>query len=408
MYNVIFKMRNLWLLLFAIAIILSCKKDDDTVPNIDLPDHDRAEVKEITSLGVYSVDEVIEILNNEEINHQFYLDLDVEAFSVKYYSEDANGTDILVSGCMLIPQKRSPMALVSIQHGTLLKHDIAASISPEQTSEGLAGLLMAAMGYFTIVPDYPGFGESKQTHPYLHAASIVPSVVDLILVAQEYCEENDIILRDDVFLSGYSEGGYITLHTQKVIESDYSNQISLRGVAPMAGPYDLKGTFAKIFEDMEYCRPAYIAYWLTAYNDIYNWNKLGQFFQAPYAGMMNGLFDGSKTWAEVEDILDVPMTDLMHPDFVTKFVDDESSILWDAICENTCLDWTPKAPLHFFHGDCDNTVFCFNATNAYEKFLANGASDVELTIYEGANHETTGDEAALNVIDWICDFYPDF
>ncbi len=60
---------------------------------------------------------------------------------------------------------------MSIQHGTETKRDRVASVSPENSTEGIVGLLSASMGYLTMVPDYPGFGVSTCMHPYLHAES---------------------------------------------------------------------------------------------------------------------------------------------------------------------------------------------------------------------------------------------
>lgn len=401
--NITFK--NLCLLMLAAVIVLSCKKDDPEP--FTPPDHDRAEVNEITSLGIYTPDEIWQIFEDEDFEVDVYLDLSVEAFSVKYYSVDGNGNDIIVSGAMLVPLERSPLGMMSIQHGTVLQRDRVASIQPEKLPEGIVGLLTASMGYVTIIPDYPGYGESRQTHTYMHAESIVPSVIDLILVAQEYCDEQEILMHNGLFMTGYSEGAYITLQTQREIEKSYADEIELVGVAPLAGLYDLEATYEKIFCDMSYGRPAYLAFWLTSYNDFYGWNKLDEFFQAPYAGMMTGLFDGTKSWDHVENILPDDITELMHPDFCEKFVADQSSIVWEAVRENTVLDWTPQAALHFFHGDCDNVAYCLNAQNAYEAFIANGCCNVELTILEGKDHESAGEPAIKGAIEWIEDFHPD-
>ena len=163
MYNAISKIKSLWFLALAAAIVISCQKDDDT-NYYTPPDHERAEVKEITSMGVYSPEEISQLLAEEEVNHDYFLGLSVEAYSVKYYSEDAKGNDIIVSGAMFIPKKRSPLAMMSIQPGTKLKRDGVASVSPERSSEGICGLMTASLGYITVVPDYPGYGVSRQNH----------------------------------------------------------------------------------------------------------------------------------------------------------------------------------------------------------------------------------------------------
>jgi len=398
--------KGLWVLLSMVFVIQSCQKDETANPIIPVT-HERGEIVQMTSMGTYTTDEVRQILDATGEDFDFHLSHSLEAYSVQYYTVDYQGESILVSGALYIPQKRASLAMMSIQHGTITNRNHVASVSPQSSTEGIIGLLTASMGYITLIPDYPGFGVSNMPHPYLHGASIVPSVIDFILAAKEYCSENEIIYKDELFLTGYSEGGYASLLVQKAIEEDYQSEIALTAVAPLSGPYDLETTFEKIFEDVSYSSPAYVAYILTAYNDIYNWNRLHKFFKAPYAGMMNNLFDGSKTWGEVENALPETLPELMHPDFKDIYCDTEGSCVLDAIRENTLLDWTPQAPIHFFHGDCDDIVFCLNANNAMEAFLSHGARDIQITILQGEDHATAGPLAITGGIEWIEDFHPD-
>ena len=406
MYYSNIRLKGLLLLLIIGLILLSCKKDDSAEAVFPV-DHARGEIVKMTSMGLFSTADVQQLLDNSGTTFDFHLSHSVEAFSVQYYTVNHKDELILVSGALILPQDRASLGMISMQHGTISRKDHVASVSPENSTEGIIGMLTASMGYITLIPDYPGFGTSNLKHPYLHAKSIVPSVIDFILAAEEYCMENNYVSMKKLFLTGYSEGGYVSLMTQKVIEESYSDEINLTAVAPLSGPYDLHNTFDKIFEDNNFSTPAYVAYVLTAYNNIYNWNSLGSFFQAPYASMMNELFDGSKSWEQVIDALPETLSELMHPDFNSNFVDTEESIVRTALMENTLLDWIPEAPIHFFHGDCDDIVFCLNATNAMEAFLANGANDIQLTILEGKDHETAGPFAITGSIQWIEDFHPD-
>ena len=400
--------RGLWVLLFMVFVIQSCKKDDTTVPSIPSPvSHERGEIVEISSMGTYTTEDVRQVLDATGEEFDFHLSHSLEAFSVKYYTVDHKGNSILVSGALYVPQRRASLAMMSIMHGTVTARDHVASVSPESSTEGIIGLLTASMGYITMVPDYPGFGVSQMPHPYLHAASLVPSVIDFIVATKEYCVENEVIYKDELFLTGYSEGGYLSLMVQKAIEEDYQGEFELTAVAPMAGPYDLEATFDKIFEDDAYSSPAYVAYVLTAYNRVYNWNRLNKFFKAPYAGIMNSLFDGSNSWAQVENALPETLEELMHPDFKDIYCETEGSCVLAAVKENTSLDWRPEAPVHFIHGDCDDIVFCMNANNAMEAFIANGADNILLSILPGQDHETAGPIAVSSAIAWIEDFHPD-
>ncbi|MEE4255524.1 MAG: hypothetical protein V2I47_00655, partial [Bacteroidales bacterium] len=57
-----------------------------------------------------------------------------------------------------------------------------------------------------------------------------------------------------------------------------------------------------------------------------------------------------------------------------------------------------------FHGDCDDIVDCMNATQALDAFLVNGATNVQLTLIPGGNHETTGPIAIEGALKWFDSF----
>jgi len=169
----------------------------------------------------------------------------------------------------------------------------------------------------------------------------------------------------------------------------------------MAGPYDLKGMVDSVFQTNNYGTPAYIAYFLTAYNEIYGWNRLGDFFNAPYSASTPALFDGSKSWGEVVNQLPSTFSDLVNPDFVTDYLDGNEPEVQAAIQENTLLDWTPQAPIHFFHGDADLVVPYQNVLTAIDIFTSNGATDIQLTTIPGGTHDTSGPIVMVGAIQWF-------
>jgi len=388
-------------ILVMMFLIQACKKDDDNIVPAEPVTHTRAEIEGIELIDNYDIGEIGQILSTSGSDFPFDLVYEVDAYSVKYYTQDHQGNIILVSGGLYVPRTKSIVPLLSIQHGTETKRDRVASVSPKNSVEGMVGLMTASMGYLTLVPDYPGFGVSNGIHPYLHAASNIPCVIDLIFASKDICKENDWAISDELFLFGYSEGGFISLLAQKEIEGSYHEKLDITAVAPMSGPYDLLGMFELIFEGGSFGTPAYVAYFLTAYNDIYQWDCLNEFFKAPYAEKMPGLFNGTKTWGEIVNALPSDLWDLMHEDFVANFYSLKQSMLLNAINANTMLDWTPEGPVHFFHGDCDDIVDCMNATHALNAFLNNGATDVQLTMIPGGNHETTGPRAIEVALKWF-------
>jgi len=401
------KINSMILLIALLMVFQACKKDDETItPTVPI-EHQRGEIASVSVLDAYTIADIQQILSNGGAIIPFQMEYEVDAYAVRYYSVNKEGEVILVSGGLYLPKTTSALPMISMQHGTETKRDRVASVSPTNSVEATIGLLSASMGYATIIPDYPGFGASSCMHPYLHAAANVPCVIDLIQAGKEICNEKDVALTGELFLTGYSEGGYVSLLTQKKIEESYQGQLSITAVAPLSGPYDLSGMFEMIFGGGSYSNPAYIAYFLTAYNDIYQWDCLNTFFKSPYASMMPDLFNGSKSWGQIVNQLPSELNDLMHDDFTGNYFNFKTSMLMDAISENTMLNWKPEAPVHFFHGDCDDIVDCMNAHNALDAFLLNGATDVQLTLIPGGNHESTGPLAIEGALGWFNTFQED-
>jgi len=403
-YHII--IRNLYkqLIIFCLVIFFqSCTTDKNTDP-VSPTQHERGEIAQSNSLGTMTPNNIQQILSSANMTIPFTLSYSVETISIKYYSVDGNGRQTIVSGAILVPQGTDNLPLVSIQHGTETKRELVASVSPTNSTEGVVGLIMASMGYLAVVPDYPGFGTSNVMHPYTHAASLIPSIIDIMRAGKSFSSQNQIALDGRIFLTGYSEGGYATLVTQRAIEAEYSQEFNLTAVAPMAGPYDLYGMMQTLFQTGQYNHTAYIAYILTAYNNIYGWDRASDFFNAPYSSIVQSLFDGSKTYAEVLNQLPSTFYALMDSTFVNNVRNGNEPAFTASLQENTLLDWIPQAPINFFHGDADDISPYQNSVTAVQKLIANGGTNIQLTTIPGGNHDTSGPIAVVGAIQWFENF----
>jgi len=385
---------------FIVINFQACNKSENDNP-VSLATHERGEISQSNSLGTMTPSEIQQTLALSNASVPFTLTYSVETISINYYTVDGNGKQTIVSGALLVPKGMSNLSLVSIQHGTQTKANLVASVSPLNSTEGIVGLIMASMGYMVTVPDYLGFGVSNVMHPYTHARSLIPCVVDIMRAGRNYSSQNKITLNGSIFLTGYSEGGYATLVTQRAIELEYSQEFNLTAVAPMAGPYDLYGMIQSLFQTGQYNHTAYIAYILTAYNEIYGWNRLNEFFNPPYSAIVQNLFDGSKTFGEVVNQLPSTFSALMDSTFVKNVKNGNEHAFIAAMQENTLLDWKPQAPINFFHGDADDISPYQHSLTAVEKLKANGATNIQLTTIPGGNHENSGPKAVVGAIQWF-------
>ena len=323
------------------------------------------------------------------------------AVKLIYYSSDLEGEMQELSGAIIFPMDELDHPILSMQHGTVTRRDEVASVNPLNSSAGITALLTASLGYITLVPDYAGYGDSNALHPYMHGELLANSVIDMIRAAQHYCDEEDIQWDERLFLSGYSEGGYATLATQQLIETNYPDEFVLTAVAPMAGPYDLQATARLVLEGSEYTWPAYIGFMFVAYNQIYDFNNLDEVFVAPYNEQITTMYSGDLSFFEINDQLPVGIENLIRSDFRESFLEGSEHVYSDKFIENSLLNWQPIAPIRFIHGTQDATVPYSVAVATVNALLEGGATNVDLIGIPDATHETAGMPAVMEMITWF-------
>jgi len=260
--------------LICVLVIQTCDQPDPKTQ-----DHLAGDFASATLIREYSPAEISLILQSVGVNAPGSGSNGIRATKIKYYSLDHNQDIIELSGAIIYPLDNSRHPLLSIQHGTVTERTAVASVDPMNSSAGMSGLLTGALGYVTLIPDFAGYGDSHAMHPYMHAESLANSVIDFIRAARVYCDDNNILLNEKLFLTGYSEGGYATLAAQRKMEMDLSDEFSLTAIAPMAGAYDLEGVAKRIFEADSYTYPTYIAYLFVAYSEIYDLGDLSRCVQ---------------------------------------------------------------------------------------------------------------------------------
>ena len=379
------------------TLFIACEETDNESNQFQAGDLVKAE-----AIQQYSAVEITQIMALIGIANP--IPIPVEAVKLTYYSQMKGQGLIKLTGAIILPNDNATHSLLSIQHGTVTKRSNVASVNPLNSSAGISGLLTAALGYVTLIPDYAGFGDSDIMHPYIHAESLANSVVDMLKAATSYCEDHDINLNGKLFLSGYSEGGYASLAAQRLIESEYFDNFPITAVAPMAGSYDLYVTAQEILATGNYSWPAYIGFLFTAYDELYGFDKLDVVFKEPYAHQMPNYYDGSYEFFEINQQLPQTFTDLFNPEFLEAFTSGTEQDFSNAFRENGLLDWSPVAPVRLYHGMLDSTVPYYIAELTADSLKANGAIELELVGIPDANHSTAGLPAILNMIDWFSTF----
>lgn len=395
----IFSKNNKFVLVLIIALsffLATCKSNDPVEPIITPA---RGQLVSSTNGGSFTAPLLQTILSaipgGESLKNKILFDVDY--FKLIYRTVDSKGNVITVSGALFIPKGKTNLSLISVQHGTQTKRTNVGSVNALSAPEGL---IAAALGYFALAPDYIGLGESNVIHPYHIAKSSADPVIDIIRAGKEFAGKNSIALNGQIFLAGYSEGGYVTMAAQREIELNYKSEFPLTAVAPMAGAYDLNMTAKKILQGQTYNQPAYLAYFMVAYNDVYGWNNLNTFFNSPYSEKLLTLFNGNYTTDEINSQLTSDLTKLINQNFAKNYLAGTETNLTAAFTTNSLLNWKPIAPMRLYHGDADEYVPYENSLQAKNYFLTKGVN-VELVTIPGGKHVSSALPSIVAAIEWF-------
>lgn len=303
------------------------------------------------------------------------------AYRITYRTVDVDGKEVIASGAILVPDGKQPLPLMNYNHGTLFPGNerSAPGYLSQYNSEVLLGGLFSAMGYLVVMPDYIGYGSTKDLkHPYCAYNFIAITCIDMLRAAKEFCDSLDLTLNNKNFFTGWSEGGGVALAVVKTIEEKFANEFTVTAAAPMAGAYYISGFAEHVInspQDFPYINS--YAWVLTSYNWLYNINKpLSYYYNEPYATRLLNNPDAT-----------VPLKPgaLFTETFIKNYSAGTDAELKKALLQNDLWNWKPKAKIVLCHGEKDNYVPFFNSTKVYEAMKAKGA-DVTLAAYPGKGH----------------------
>jgi pimeloyl-ACP methyl ester carboxylesterase len=332
-----------------------------------------------------------------------YLRYDITLYSITYRTTFL-GQEITASGLVTFPETSDPVPLMSFQHGTISRNSEAPT--EDITTYGLLSGIAGA-GFIFLVPDFIGFGSSKEiVHPYYHVPSTARSITDMLLASRELADDLGYHFSGEVFLAGYSEGGFATMAAHKYMEDNPMNGFELIASAPASGGYDLKGMQEYFFMLETYNEPYYLAYVALSYSNVYGWdNVLDDMFNEPYATRIPDLFNGTLSGGQINDLLTDSIKGLIQPDILINIdTDPEYAYILNAFEENSLDNWVPFQRMFLYHGTDDITVPYQNSIDTYKNMIRLGADESTLTFIplEG---ETHGSGALPYISDILKKFY---
>lgn len=321
---------------------------------------------------------------------------DVEVYQV-IYKTPYKHIDSLVnaSGIVVVPKNTPcPAALGCYAHGTFAKRlEVPSYEGPERP----IGLFFGGIGgVLTAMPDEVGLGDSDSSiliHPYINAFISGHASVNIMRAARQLADTLGLPLSGEVLLTGYSQGGYTTMATNKLIQEQYPNEFNVIASAPMSGPYDLKRTMVDVMlSTAPFSAPSYLPYLLLGYHSVYpalrqKYPTPSDVFKSPYDTLIPPMFYSKiRSTGYIDQYCDQVPRNMIKDSVIAEFANDTLHPLRLILAENDLLGWAPQNPVKIHYCVGDDQVNYLNAVRADSAWRANGAPDVQIQNFGNLNH----------------------
>ena len=330
-----------------------------------------------------------------------FLQSDVRLIRVTYTTEYPKGTSINVSGALLISESYDAgFPTVVYNHGTYSNRDSAPSVEIDglPSMDVILGLAMAsAFNCALLMPDYIGYGESKSvTHPYVHGESLGQTGLDFLRTFREYMAspEVDRPVSDQVFITGYSEGGTASLALHKAIDAHPEEGLKVAGNVAGSGVYDMMASYMAFFDSQQPMDSQMLSSYLWVlgmYKTDFGYSKdyADIFSEADNALLKSIDYDLAYFRSAAEELsLNGIADQLLHPSFINGVRNRTDAEFISISQQNSFVDFAPKDSIIFVYGDADNWVYPVNSENAYSAMREKGCK-VGSSVQRGGNHYTT-------------------
>ncbi len=359
--------------------------------------------------------------------------------SMQYKSVDRNGKPVTLSQLVAYPynlifKNPAPKNIVIGCHVTITSDAEAPSKYKNMLSD--VGMIIShakkvgngnTSDNLVVIPDYEGYGvSSSKAHPYLYRDLTARQVVDGVIAAKKWYEDNEGHLdpKWQSFSVGYSQGGAVAMAVHRYIEKNkLTNKLRFAGSIAGDGPYDLEETMRWYVRESKVYMPAAMAlivkglcetnpYLAGKYRpsdfftdefmksgiiqmieskqystkDIqkkmleYSWNNNNGFYMMAYAPVQNKFLKYTKEssgvviWNAKKNASSyVPLELVAKPELIEFVKTGKTSpehqakmtALFNAMKMNKVVDdWTPKRPLIVFHSKQDEVVPFVNYESA--------------------------------------------
>ena len=330
-----------------------------TTPTSPVPTPERSgQLESAALLGTLAATDIAAALADKESLAQDVVPrFAVTSYRLEYLTTDADGRQVRASGLVSVPVKaagaKSPV--LSYQHGTLFK-DAEAPSNNAVASE--VAVVLASLGYIVLAPDYVGFGASRGTpHPYLLSAPSAAATIDFLTAARTWRSQANVVDNGQLFMTGYSEGGYVTMAAHRALQAGNSPHLQqLRMVVPGAGPYNVQATMDGLVRLVRDEQPV-----------------LGAAINPGFLRYLGGTVQREVRRVLLRALIPGDADVSYDTRFIDRFLADDVQAL---AAISSVYDWKPAVPVRLYHGRDDRTVPYASSAGTVRAMQDRGAGDL--------------------------------
>lgn len=283
------------------------------------------------------------------------------SFPVSYWSQTPQGDSLLVSGRIYLPKRRYLNGIVIANHYTMTSDAEVPSNMLSMES------IFAMKGYAVIMPDYVGYGLSRdEVHPYLHWRNAAQTAIDLLNRMPALLDYYGYSYPNDVVVTGYSQGAAVALGVVRMLEEQGDTSPWLvRKLYAGAGPYDPAATYLYSVERDTMGIPAAIPLIVMGLSDAYDLEfALEDFFLEPLLSNYDEwLLSKEYSVQQInQNMGSIVMSELMTPESLDPN-HPIADMLYEVLLSNSNVGYDLLSPAYFLHSIDDEVVPLLNTEN---------------------------------------------
>lgn len=331
---------------------------------------------------------------------------------MEYNTVGAVGEATNATGGIMVPQGTDPACtgprpVLLYSHGTTVEKSYNIA-SPANGEAGLVAAMYAAQGWIVVTSNYAGYDASRLPyHPYLVAEQQSNDMIDALRAARKAFTVVGANDSGKLFLSGYSQGGHVSMATHKAMQTNYASEFKVTASGNMSGPYSLTNTLRTVYAGgvnagASVFTPLILTAWQKAYGNLYT--SPSDVYEAAYATGIETLMPGPLTFTQLFTTGKLPTKlfatgalvtadpalnalfasgvgtpNLLKESYRQAVLTNPNNPAWVAAAKNDLLGFIPARPIAMCYGAQDPTVFGSNTTDAARAFAIHGAQTLTST-----------------------------